>query len=132
VIPDASAESLEKFLQESVGSGSTIITDGWKGYGGIEELGYKHKISDKKPKILDEDTVLPDAHLVISLLKRWIMGTLQDSLSDQHIKYYLDEFTFRFNRRTSGNRGMLFYRLIEQATEIEPVIYNVIKDRKSI
>jgi len=131
VIPDASSESLENFLHESVEPGSTVITDGWKGYSRIKQLGYRHKISDKKPKLLDEDTVLPNAHLVISLLKRWIMGTLQGSLSDQHIKYYLDEFTFRFNRRTSGNRGMLFYRLIEQAAEIEPVVYDVIKDRKS-
>ncbi|MCL2808459.1 MAG: IS1595 family transposase [Treponema sp.] len=126
VIKDASAQNLEEFLQNSVESGSTIITDGWKGYSRIKELGYKHKVSDKK----DEEKLLPHVHLVISLLKRWILGTLQGSISDQHMAYYLDEYTFRFNRRTSASRGKLFYRLIEQAAEIKPVIYNEIAERK--
>jgi transposase-like protein len=126
VVADASRESLEEFIKNSVEEGSTIVTDGWPGYNGVGELRYKHRISDK----YDENKMLPSVHLVISLLKRWIMGTLQGSLSNQHMAYYLDEFTFRFNRRTSASRGMLFYRLLEQAVEIEPVIYNEIIERK--
>jgi len=128
VIKDASSESLFKFIQNSVESGSTVITDGWKSYKGLTELGYNHKITERVKG--EEDKMLPKAHLVISLLKRWIMGTLQGSVSDQHIAYYLDEYTFRFNRRTSSNRGMLFYRLLEQAVEMKPSTYNNIIDRK--
>jgi hypothetical protein len=68
--------------------------------------------------------MLPKVHLVISLLKRWFMGIFQGSLSEQHMAYYLDEYTFRFNWRTSGNRGMLFYRLLEQAVQIKSSTYN--------
>ena len=128
IIPDASAESLEGFIENSIEKDSTIITDGWRGYSRIKELGYCHKVTVKKAD--DNDQMLPHAHLVISLLKRWIMGTLQGSLSDQHMEYYLDEYTFRFNRRTSSSRGKLFYRLIEQAVEIRPVVYREITDRQ--
>jgi transposase-like protein len=127
VIPDASAKSLEEFLQKSVEKGSTVVTDGWRGYNGVENIGYKHIIQNRK--VFDEGKLLPHAHLVVSLLKRWIMGTLQGSLSEQHMNYYLDEYTFRFNRRKSGSRGMLFYRLIEQAVEIKPIIYKEISER---
>jgi len=126
VIPDASAESLETFLIECVEKGSTVVTDGWRGYSAIERLEFKHKIMKGR----NEEKLLPKVHLVISLLKRWVMGTLQGSVSDQHMPYYLDEYTFRFNRRTSESRGKLFYRLVEQAVEIEPVIYNEIIERK--
>ena len=129
VIPDASAESLEGFIKKTIDKESVIVTDGWRGYSRINELGYGHKISEKKINDNDEQ-MLPNVHLVISLLKRWIMGTLQGSVSEQHIEYYLDEYTFRFNRRTSVSRGKLFYRLVEQAAEINPVIYNEIKGRK--
>ena len=126
IIKDASSESLENFLVECVERGSTVITDGWLGYNNIETMGYKHKriVSN------NEEKLLPKVHLVISLLKRWIMGTLQGSVSDQHIEYYLDEFTFRFNRRTSESRGKLFYRLVEQAAGIDTVTYNDIIERK--
>ena len=129
VINDASAESLEIFIKNNVEEGSTIITDGWKSYSRINELGYKHKIDDKKLKN-DDDKLLPHVHLVTSLLKRWILGTLQGSISDQHLAYYLDEYTFRFNRRTSASRGQLFYRLLEQAVDIKPTVYRDIAERK--
>jgi len=126
VIPDAKQGSLENFIKNFVEKGSTVITDGWLGYNGISEKGYRHRILDKNGR----EKVLPHVHLVISLLKRWIMGTLQGSISSQHMDYYLDEYTFRFNRRTSGNRGKLFYRLIEQAADIAPVIYSKIISKK--
>jgi transposase-like protein len=130
VIPDASSKSLDEFIENTVEKGSTVITDGWRGYSKVKALGYIHKISDKK--LNEEDgKLLPSVHLVISLLKRWILETLQGSVSEQHMAYYLDEYTFRFNRRTSASRGKLFYRLVEQAAKIEPVIYNDIKDRKA-
>ena len=68
--------------------------------------------------------LLPHVHIIISLLKRWLLGTHQGSASPEHMKYYFDEFTFRFNRRTSHYRGKLFYRLIQQAAAISPVPYN--------
>ena len=58
-----------------------------------------------------------------SLLKRWLLGTHQGAVSREHLDYYLDEFTFRFNRRTSRSRGKLFYRLLQQAVEVEPTSY---------
>jgi len=128
VIPDASSESLKEFLLKSVETGSTVVTDGWRGYSGLKEIGYNHQISDKSPLV--EEKLLPHVHLVISLLKRWILGTLQGSVSDQHMAYYLDEYTFRFNRRTSASRGKLFYRLVEQAADITPTVYKSIAERK--
>jgi transposase-like protein len=128
VIKDASSESLLEFIQNSVEEGSTIVTDGWRGYSSLETQGFGHDIMEKNQG--QEDKMLPDVHLVISLLKRWIMGTLQGSVSEQHMAYYLDEYTFRFNRRTSASRGKLFYRLVEQAAEIEPTVYKTIAERK--
>ncbi len=70
--------------------------------------------------------LLPRVHRVISLLKRWILGTHQGAISPEHLDYYLDEFTFRFNRRTSRHRGKLFYRLLHHAVAIEPIQYDKI------
>ena len=61
-----------------------------------------------------------------SLMKRWLLGTHQDALSREHLDYYLDEFTFRFNRRTSASRGKLFYRLAQQAVQVPPVPYRML------
>jgi len=128
VIKDASAESLKEFVENSVKKRSTIITDGWRGYNELKSWGYRHKQTESKGK---KDKMLPNAHLVISLLKRWIMGTMQGSVSDKHLSYYLDEYTFRFNRRTSANRGKLFYRLIEQSVELDATTYNDIIERET-
>ena len=73
-----------------------------------------------EPDAPDPDAVMPGAHLVSSLLKRWTSGTLHQRISPQHLPYYLDEFTFRFNRRSSRARGMLFYRLLQQAAGTDP------------
>ena len=128
VIADATAWNLEQFIERTVEKGSTVITGGWRSYSKIKNLGYDHKISDKE--LLEGERMLPNVHLVIALLQRWIMGTLQGSVSDQHMAYYLDEYAFRFNRRKSASRGKLFYRLIEQATDIKPTIYREITERK--
>ena len=122
-IPDASSRSLVSFVKEAVEPGSRVITDGWEAYDGLKAEGYKHK-----PRVISGSgktafTLLPRVHRVASLLKRWLLGTHQGAVSRVHLDYYLDEFTFRFNRRTSRYRGKLFYRLLEQAITVEPAPY---------
>jgi transposase-like protein len=121
-IRDASAASLEAFMMQAVEPGSTVHTDGWEGYSGLTSRGYQHQVSilSGQPK---EAAVklLPRVHLIASLLKRWLLGTHQGAVAITHLDYYLDEFTFRFNRRTSRSRGKLFFRLVEQAMVLEPV-----------
>ena len=122
-IPDASANSLIPFVNNFVVPGSTVLTDSWRGYNGLEEYGYKHE----KVRLSDSGdpahVVMPGVHRISSLLKRWILGTHQGSVSNKHLDYYLDEFTFRFNRRRSTARGLLFYRLLQQAVMIPPTTY---------
>ena len=118
-IQDASGDVLENTIQQMVEVGSTLRTDGWAGYSGLSQLGYNHlPMANHKVKEVD---VIEQAHLVAALLKRWLIGTLHGSIHPKNLPYYLDEFTFRFNRRTSNSRGKLFYRLIQQALEIDPV-----------
>lgn len=125
-IPDASSPSLHSFIRESIEPGSTIHTDGWEGYSGLDNIGYHHEITPLRNKSKSASELLPRVHRVISLLKRWLMGTHQGAISHEHLGYYLDEFVFRFNRRKSHYRGKLFYRLIQQAVQIEPAPYHSI------
>lgn len=126
IIPDASKRTLTKFIKENIEEGSTLISDGWKGYGGISEKGYGHIIEDKT-KMMDGQEVLPNVHRIASLLKRWLLGTHQNFIGEQYLSYYLDEYTFRHNRRKSHSRGLLFQRLIEQAVMHVPIEYKSIK-----
>jgi len=125
-IPDASAESLHAFVKDCVEPGSTIHTDGWQGYSGLEKEGYDHEVTYRGPKPAQASKLLPRVHRVVSLLKRWLLGTHQGGISHEHLDYYLDEFTFRFNRRRSGSRGKLFYRLAQQAVATPPEPYRMI------
>ena len=118
-VANASRASLVPAVSAGVAPGSTVTTDGWTGYEGLSEAGYTHVIA--RPESVVGDDLLPLPHLVASLLKRWILGTYQGSVSPEHLDYYLDEFTFRFNRRTSASRGKLFYRLVQQAAQVDPV-----------
>jgi len=120
-IVDASAQSLVPFVQDSVEPGSVIHTDGWLGYAPLEKKGYEHEITFLRGKKKTPSELMPRVHRVISLLKRWLMGTHQGAVSHKHLDYYLDEFTFRFNRRRSKSRGKLFFRLVQQAVAVEPV-----------
>jgi transposase-like protein len=122
-IADASADSLMEFVKEAIEPGSTVHTDGWPGYERLEREGYAHEITFLKGKKKAASELMPRVHRIASLLKRWILGTHQGAVSHEHLEYYLDEFTFRFNRRRSGNRGKLFYRLVQQAVAINPVPY---------
>ena len=126
-IPDASAKTLESAIAELVDPGSTIRTDGWKGYVNLEERGYNHTVL-VHPKRDPGDNPTPLVDLVASLLKRWLLGTHQGGQQFSHLQYYLDEFTFRFNRRTSKSRGQLFYRLVQQALEVKPATLSSIKE----
>jgi transposase-like protein len=119
-IPNAAGESLEPAVWEMVEPGSTVRTDGWRGYNGLAELGYQHVIVRKDPDL--GANLLPLANRVAALLKRWLVGTHQGAVQHSHLDYYLDEYTFRFNRRTSKCRGLLFYRLITQAIDLGPVL----------
>jgi transposase-like protein len=122
---EASKKSLRKFIHDNVDAGSTIITDGWKGYNGISSKGYHHKIEDET-KMLEGEEILPNVHRVASLLKRWLLGTHQNYVGGQYLSYYLDEYTFRYNRRKSNSRGLLFQRLIERGALHEPIEYKAI------
>lgn len=118
-VKDASGQSLIPAVKESVQYGSEVRTDGWEGYSQVSSSGYKHTIIRKTSNI--GENLLPLANRVVALLKRWLQGTHQGSPRPSHLDYYLDEFVFRFNRRTSRSRGLLFYRLIQQAVNIDPV-----------
>ncbi len=125
-IPDASAESLEGFVEDSVEPGSVVHTDGWQGYRGVEKKGYRHEVTVLKGRKKTASELLPRVHRVVSLLKRWLLGTHQGAVSPEHLDYYLDEFTFRFNRRASRYRGKLFYRLLQQAVAVGPAPYRTL------
>ena len=122
-IVDASAESLVPFIQDAVEAGSVVHTDGWLGYEPVGGQGYDHEVTFLKGNKKTASELMPRVHRVISLLKRWLMGTHQGAVSAEHLDYYLDEFTFRFNRRKSRSRGKLFFRLLQQAVAIDPVPY---------
>lgn len=132
-VPDASARSLEGFVQSAVVPGSRIHTDGWDGYAGLPALGYAHEATVLRGLDASAPTkLLPRVHRVASLLKRWLLGIHQGAVRPNHLEYYLDEFTFRFNRRTSGSRGKLFDRLIQQAVQVEPVPYKAMVGGKPL
>lgn len=122
-VPDASAESLMPFIEEAIEPGSVVHTDGWIGYLPLEGKGYRHRVTFLKGQKESASEVMPRVHRVASLLKRWLLGTHQGAVSREHLDYYLDEFTFRFNRRNSRSRGKLFLRLAEQAVAVGPTPY---------
>jgi len=122
-IMDVTADSLIPFVCEMVEPGSIVKTDGWSGYSRLNEHGYIHDKTILSSSASPAHVSMPGVHQVASLVKRWMLGTHHGSFSPQHLDYYLDEFTFRFNRRTSRSRGLLFYRLIEQAISHSPEPY---------
>jgi transposase-like protein len=124
-IPDASSDSLKTFIEDNIEPSSTIITDGWPSYNELSTKGYKHKVQTHKV-IDDEEEVLSNVHRIASLLKRWLLGTHQSYVNKNKLEYYLDEYVFRYNRRTSTSRGLLFLRLIEQGVKTPPISYKKI------
>ncbi|XHR29161.1 MAG: IS1595 family transposase [Chthoniobacteraceae bacterium] len=127
-IQAASAIELEAFIGEAIEPGAMVCTDDWSGYRGLRAKGsYHHHPTSMRLSAANGEMALPRVHLVFSLLQRWLMSTHQGAVRQSHLDYYLDEFTFRFNRRTSASRGKLFYRLIEQALGIDPVPYRSLR-----
>ena len=126
LLADASAACLRAFLAEHVAMGATVVTDGWQGYNGITNLGYVHdRRSQRATRARGEDPgeLLPGVHRVASLSKRWLLGTHQGGVNQAHLGDYLNEFVFRFNRRHSRSRGLVFYRVLELAVAHDPVRY---------
>ena len=118
-VANASAAALTTAITAGVEPGSQVLTDGWEGYADLAAKGYDHQVM-RKTAVLGEN-LLPRVNRIASLLQRWLLGTHQGAVAHSHLDYYLDEFTFRFNRRRSNSRGLLFHRLIEQALAIGPV-----------
>ena len=123
-IPAASTSPLVAFVKHAVKPGSVVITDGWEAYAGLKQEGFKHRPRVISGSSKTASALLPRVRRVASLFKRWLLGTHQGALSREQLDSYLDEFTFRFNRRTSRYRWKLFYRLVAQAVAVEPVPYS--------
>jgi transposase-like protein len=131
-IPDASQASLVGFVREAVAPKTVVVTDGWTAYPGLVDHGYRHR-----PRVVSRSgqtasALLPRVHRVAALLKRWLLGTHQGRVSHEHLDDYLNEFTFRFNRRLSRHRGKLFYRLLQQAVAIAPVPYRTLRAQERV
>lgn len=131
LVGDGTASSLTSFVQQAVEPGTEVVTDGNSAYDTLNSLGYRHKKLIVHHSGNKATALLPRVHLVVSLLKRWLLGTHQGAVAPHQLGYYLDEFTFRFNRRTSRSRGLLFYRLIGQAVQLDPKPYAAIISRRS-
>jgi transposase-like protein/Zn ribbon nucleic-acid-binding protein len=127
VIDNASAESLHPFILHNIERGNTLITDAWSGYSGIENKGYNREIYNQS-QAQTPDEMLPHVHSIIGLLKRWLLGTHQGAVKKPHLQAYLEEYTFRFNRRKAAKRGLLFYRLLENAMNVAPTTYSQLID----
>jgi transposase-like protein len=112
VIPDATAITLVSTVEDLVEPGSEVVTDGLSSYSGLPKSGYHHTVSRHTPQV--GRNLLPHVHRVAALLKRWLLGTHQGSVSHHRLQSYLDEFVFRFNRRAADSRGLLFHRLLVQ------------------
>jgi transposase-like protein len=126
-VNDTSTPSLLPFVQRFVTPGSTVITDGEWAYRAITDHGYIHRPTVLRGKGREASkAVLPRVHRVASLMKRWMLGMHQGRIEGHKIEPYLDEFAFRFNRRLSPSRGMLFYRLLQQSVLHAPTTYREI------
>lgn len=120
-VPDASAANLLPFICDVVDRSATVMTDGWKGYNGLSKKKYEHERTVLSSSDDPAHVAMPGVHRIASLLKRWILGTHQGSFVPAHLQSYLEEYTFRFNRRTSNSRGLVFRRLMEQAMVTGPI-----------
>jgi transposase-like protein len=128
-IPDVSAASLLPFVREVILPDAVVRTDGWRGYTPLTRHGFTHEPTNIKASGDPAHVVMPGVHRIASLLKRWLIGTHQGAVRPEHLDAYLDEYTFRFNRRHSRSRGLLFYRLLEQAVVTDPAPYDDIVAR---
>jgi transposase-like protein len=130
-VPVDSERYLLPFVRDAVEPGTRVHTDGSAAYRSLSEQGYVHQRSVHLGSDGPAHVSMPGVHRLASLLKRWLLGTHQGAVQPAQLDYYLDEFTFRFNRRTSRSRGLLFYRLLEQAVVTQPVTYQRIVARRA-
>jgi transposase-like protein len=126
VIPRCSAEELTAFARLSIVPGSQITTDGWTGYSGLQAAGFDHKVINQS-KVADKESVLPGVHLVTSLFKRVMLGTFQGRFDPQYLQRYLDEYVFRFNRRTCKSVGKRFWRIAQQTVSSSPITWKQLR-----
>ncbi len=122
-VPDASDASLVPFVRDVVEPGSTVLTDGWGGYNELPKHGFTRRKTILSKSGDPAHVSMPAVHRVAALLKRWLLGTHQGAVEADHLQAYLNEFCFRFNRRHSRARGMLFYRLMQLAVGAPPLTY---------
>jgi transposase-like protein len=125
-LPTDSKDLVRQFIQDSIEPGSVVRTDGSGSYAKLDEIGYPHDRNVMFGSDTPAHVSMAGVHRVASLLKRWILGTHHGAVQPAHLDAYLDEFVFRFNRRSSASRGMLFYRLLQQAVVTDPVTYREI------
>ena len=124
VISSAKAAALRPFITANVSPGSVVISDALSSYpNAVAGPEYEHNPINVKRSGLKAHQVLPGVHRLFSLAKRWLEGTHQGGIDADHMQSYLDEFIFRFNRRTARKRGLLFLRLLERAVEADPIRY---------
>jgi transposase-like protein len=128
-IPDLTRASLHGFIAQTIEPGSTIRTDGLQAYRELSGYAHERCVQRRQP---EGEHLLPRVHRVVSLLKRWLLGTHQGAVGHDHLHAYLDEFTFRFNRRTSASHGKLFYRLVQQAVQVDPAPFPTLVKPQSI
>lgn len=125
-VADVSSPTLTGFVCQAIEPGSVVHTDGWKGYDDLPSKGYVRHRTVLAATGDPAHVAMPAVHRVAALLKRWLLGTHQGAVRPVHLDDYLDEFTFRFNRRSSRSRGLLFYRLLETAVVVDPAPYEII------
>lgn len=125
-ILDTSCRTLHGFIAQTIEPGNIVVIDGLQAYRAL--TGYRHdrSVQQRRPA----EPLLPRVHRVASLLKRWLLGTHLGAIAHEHLDDYLDEFTFRFNRRTSSSRGKLYYRLAQQAVQVEPALFESLRHPK--
>jgi transposase-like protein len=128
-IQDLARRTLHRFIGENIEPGSTVCTDGLNAYRDLQ--GYRHDRQVQRRQTEGEH-LLPRVHRVVSLPKRWLLGTHQGAIGHAYLDDYLNEFTFRLNRRKSASRGKLFYRLAQQAVQIAPAPYTQIVKPQSL
>jgi transposase-like protein len=125
----ATKKNIEQFISDVIEPNCKICTDGSQAYSSLNEMGHSRKKTVHLGSDKPAHETMPGVHRVASLLKRWLLGTYQGAVQPKQLDYYLDEYTFRFNRRKSRSRGLLFYRLLEQSIVTKPLTYKKIKSR---
>jgi hypothetical protein len=123
-IEHGNRQTLQSFIQDAIEPGALVHSDGSWAYQKLEDIGYVHKRTVHLGSDVPAHETMPAVHRVAALLQRWLMGTHHGAVQPGQLDYYLDEFVFRFNRRTSSSRGLLFYRLLQQSTMMGPVTYD--------